>query len=352
MLHPTCRPLLVFASLATFASAQTPPPLHFQFQDGTIGSRVEINATIVDGNGNPWSGCVLTTLQVRDYYSTSVRADTDILGNLNLFTYVPIEDGGSQVQVAFWANPTSVAERGIDGPFLTGAEGLSAQFPFAVLAGDDMNGFTLDFDFAQMSEPPHVASVNLSPASLAGQEIGIADGNLNRWSGGMVASMRNVIQLTSGISSIPIYSWGAASFWDFEMKTPVGFFLGGDSVRRGDFNYIYNVPPEVLVDVDVDPTTYPNAQMAILVRQADHLPNPAVPSGSDSDSFKQLTKKLRAGAPLVLRTSGLLSCRMNAVETDCVLEIWGWDLAVTGNQAFLLASQPVGAAAGHFTFNF
>ncbi len=159
-------------------------------------------------------------------------------------------------------------------------------------------------------------------------KLAAGDGDASRWNraGQMGWAWTDV--LPDGTTQVDLYSWSKVGFWDCVLFGFDGWPVSSGSVRRvASVPEPVPVPPQNLVNVTVDPATYPHANRIVIVLPQDHQPDPGAPSGHATGSTATLAASLSYG-PLDL-VGGSLTTQLLTVKEDGYVQLWEYDSSAT-----------------------
>ncbi|MCP3996842.1 MAG: hypothetical protein GY722_17535 [bacterium] len=307
--------------------------------------RVRVDSSVEDSNGTPWAGEVQVELKAQDGTTTSDRVMPAANGNLIAHVYAPLDLVGTKADISIWGSPDIAATRGANGPYLTAAEGSAAFHSVLIPSGPPDNGYTVDLMKSVIAPAPSVGSFAFSPPTYGGMTIGVGDGDASRWNSSGDLAWSWTETLASGTTQIALYSWSKVGFWDCTLYGFEGWPLSSGTVRRvSGTPELITVPPQNVVDVTVDATTYPSANRIVIVKPQDHQPDPSEPSGHATEFVETLEVSVSYG-PLDL-SGGLFTTRLSTVEDGCYVQLWLYDSTNATTPGSLAASQQLSSGTG------
>ncbi len=306
---------------------------------------VEVSATILEPDGNPWPP-IPVRVDVTGPSGAISREDVipDASGLILACLYLPVAGlAGQGCNAAIWADPFSVSLRGNSGPFLSQYEGQGG-FSTATAVAMDSGQYALDLGFVTMALPPLTATVVINPAVPYSSYLGVVPGNSNQLETATGPWFDWRASFGPGLSGFSVYSWGVESWYNFEVVNDDYSVVAGGVVRRTGTATV-SFYDDVRFQVDVDMAVYPTAFRVVFAEVAQHQPNPAAPSGSNV-SFGELWDDTSHGA---LTSSGDLGV-IFMTASDYYVQLWGTD--TTNSFAKLLAWKYSPFNTGSVTISF
>lgn len=319
-------------------------------------AEVEISATILDSEGNPWAGdLVMFTKADRDLFETQKIVNTDAAGQVTTTTHVSEEAAlaGDPYTFEFW-NPAAIAGFDPRDRFFTSAsEGAAAFPPATVLTWDPVGQKYVTTISATMSHPSLYGTVTLT--NPHGVDLSIAMQDLesttaDEWAARIEDTDRlQHIGLGSGFD---VYRWSRSGGSEVAALSPQLDVLATGLLRRGGTLHLA-VPQVHAVETNVDNTAYPGAFEVLIVREFEHEPNAAVATNSDVGYGVQ-RQRARFSFRCDFSAGNYSATGRVADDQNYVVELWSVTTLPSGDTLYYLAEAELvvqGSASSTVTFD-
>jgi len=327
--------------------AQAPPPVVSNSPTGGYMLRLQIDASVEDVSGNPYSGTLtLSASDPANGFCCYGEAVANASGDLTGYVYVPIDVAFDPMVIGLWENGAALRESGPARTFLNAQDGRGSLHR-ATPTGSYSSGAAATITRAIVATPPKAGTVNLSRPSLAGESFAIDAGRADRWDPGFIG-MPWVETLPTGTQSIDFYTWSYTPYWDFALYDPEGILIGGDYYRQGQGFANYAVPNYFKINCTVDLTLNPGARRIYLVDAQQHSPSSTDPTGSNIP-LSEIASESLAACSVTTQGAQVGVADLSARFRGSYVHLWGTD--ATG-QIKLLDWKAMPAGTGDVTISF